>query len=140
MMDGSPEPCVKMATTVINVKVAHIRTPEKPREYNLRDWMKEPNHVYIGRAGVVFIDGRRFPERASPFANPFRVGKDGTRDEVIAKYEGFIRQNSDLLKNIQGLRGKTLGCWCKPEACHGDVLVKIFNEFTLDESQYSPMV
>lgn len=129
-----------MATTVINVKVAHIRTPMRPREYNLRDWMNEPNHVYIGRAGVVFIDGKRFPDRASPFANPFRVGKDGTRDEVIAKYENFIRKNEVLMKDIQGLRGKTLGCWCKPEACHGDVLIKILNEFTLDESQCSPMV
>ena len=26
------------------------------------------------------------------------------------------------------LRGKTLGCWCAPKPCHGDVLLEIANE------------
>lgn len=52
---------------------------------NLKEWMNDPNNVYIERRGIVFIDGKRFPEQDSPYANPFKVGKDGTRDEVFLK-------------------------------------------------------
>lgn len=45
---------------------------------NLKEWMNDPNNVYIERRGIVFIDGKRFPEQDSPYANPFKVGKDGT--------------------------------------------------------------
>ena len=67
--------------SVINCKVKFIR----PQYDNLREWMEDENNIYIGRAGVVFIDKVRFPKQASPFANPFKVGKHGTRDEVIQK-------------------------------------------------------
>jgi len=23
------------------------------------------------------------------------------------------------------LRGRTIACWCKPEACHGDILAEL---------------
>jgi hypothetical protein len=42
---------------VVNVKVEYIR----PKHKNLSEWMKDENNVYIGRKGVVFIDGKRFP-------------------------------------------------------------------------------
>lgn len=63
--------------------------------------------------------------RPSAWGNPFKIGRDGTRDEVIAKYEEWIVENHKLMSRIYTLKGKTLGCWCKPSACHGDVLAKL---------------
>ena len=74
---------------------------------------REPYDVYIGRP--------------SKWGNPFKIGVDGTREEVIEKYRNYI-QNSPLLEYIQELKGKTLGCYCKPAACHGDILAELVEE------------
>ena len=50
------------------------------------------NNVYIGRAGIVFIDKKRFPSKASPFCNPFKIGKDGDREEVLIKFKEYIME------------------------------------------------
>lgn len=60
--------------------------------------------------------------RPSKWGNPFSIGKDGTRDEVIKKYKDYFLSNKELLADIEELRGKNLVCYCKPQACHGDVL------------------
>lgn len=75
---------------------------------------QESYDVYIGRPG--------------PWGNPFVIGKDGTREEVIAKYRDWITTQPDLLRKIPTLRGKILGCWCHPKACHGDVLAELSNQ------------
>jgi len=119
--------------SVANVRVAHIR----PQYDNLREWMADPNHVYVGRAGVVFIDKERFPKQASPFANPFKVSAKRTRTQAVAEYERFIRQmlkkNKKLAEQFVALRGKVLGCWCAPDDCHADVLVKMLAELDDEE-------
>lgn len=33
-----------------------------------------------------------------------------------------------LLNDLHELKGKTLGCFCSPLACHGDVLVELVNQ------------
>ena len=90
--------------------------------------MKDENNVYIGRRGVVFIDKKRFPESSSRFANPFKVGRDGTREEVLVKYRAWmedqLRSSETLRAELCLLKGKTLGCWCCPEKCHGDILLE----------------
>lgn len=65
--------------------------------------------------------------RSSKWGNPFRIGPDGTRKEVIAKYREWITkgEGSHLLRDLFQLRGKRLGCVCKPQACHGDILVEL---------------
>jgi len=63
--------------------------------------------------------------RPSPFGNPFLIGLDGTREEVIAKYEAWIQTQPDLLGRLPELKGKILGCWCAPKACHCDVLARL---------------
>ena len=117
-------------TKVVNVKVKHIR----PKYDNLKEWMTDPMNVYIGRRGVVFINKRRFPDNDSVWANPFKVGKDGTRDEVVAKYRKYITlrlaTDSNLRKKLKQLKGKHLGCWCAPCACHADVLVDLIRKMT----------
>lgn len=48
---------------------------------------------------------------------------------MILKYKDMIIANTELIKQIPlELRGKTLGCWCKPDACHGDVLAELANK------------
>lgn len=112
--------------SVVNVKVAYIR----PEYSNLKEWCSVPNHLYIGRKGVVFVDGVRYPPTDSPFANPYKIGVDGiTRETCLVKYEKYIRAMIDEgCVDIDTLRGKVLGCWCKPDRCHGDILLKILDE------------
>ena len=72
---------------------------------------KSPYDIYIGRP--------------SKWGNPFVVGKDGTREQVIAMYREWIAQQPALVSALSELRGKVLGCWCAPKACHGDVLAEL---------------
>lgn len=69
-----------------------------------------------------------FIGRPSKWGNPFVIGKHGTREEVIAMYEKYIRNKPELLAQLHELKGEILGCYCKPQACHGDVLVKLLKE------------
>lgn len=71
---------------------------------------KEKYDVYIGRPSI--------------WGNPFEIGRDGTRAEVIEKYSNWIK-GQDL--PFETLKGKTLGCWCHPLPCHGDILMKLAN-------------
>lgn len=77
-------------------------------------WKKEPYDVYIGRP--------------SKWGNPFVVGVDGTLEEILLKYENWIRSQPDLLAALPELDGKILGCWCAPARCHGDVLLGLLVE------------
>ena len=64
--------------------------------------------------------------RPSDWGNPFVIGKDGDRADVIEKYRRWIMRQPDLLARAKTeLRGQRIACWCKPEACHGDVLAEI---------------
>jgi Domain of unknown function (DUF4326) len=63
--------------------------------------------------------------RPSKWGNPFEIGRDGTREEVIDKYEAWIMRQPELLNALSELRGKVLGCWCSPKPCHGDVLERL---------------
>jgi len=116
--------------SVVNCKVSYIR----PKYNNLKEWMNDPNNIYIGRDRVVFIDKQRFPSQPSNFANPYKIGKDGTRQEVIFKYKKYITHQLEtnilLQKELTNMKGKNLGCWCKPDICHGDVLLELIDKYT----------
>ena len=64
-------------------------------------------------------------DRKTKWGNPFHIGIDGTREEVIEKYHDWILTQDHLINALPELKGKTLGCWCKPRSCHGDVLVEL---------------
>ncbi len=68
-----------------------------------------------------------FVGRPSKWGNPFKIGPDGTRDEVIAKYRDYLLDRPDLIAQRNELRGKNLICFCAPLACHADVLLKLAN-------------
>lgn len=75
---------------------------------------REPFDVYIGRPG--------------PWGNPFQLGADGDRDEVLTKYRAWLQRNPEIVEKAKAeLRDKVLGCWCAPKACHGDVLAEVAN-------------
>ena len=67
--------------------------------------------IYIGRGGQ--------------WGNEFIIGRDGTREEVIAKYRTWILTQPRLLEQLPLLKGKRLGCYCAPLPCHGDVLAEL---------------
>lgn len=67
-------------------------------------------------------------DRRSKWGNPFIIGRDGDRAAVIEKYRAWILTRPDLLDALPQLRGKTLFCWCAPEACHGGVLAVLADE------------
>ena len=79
--------------------------------------LEESYNVYIGRP--------------SKWGNPFIIGRDGTRLEVIDKYRNYIQSSRLLMMCIPELVGKTLGCWCKPLPCHGDVLVELAEQYRI---------
>jgi len=71
--------------------------------------------------------------RGSPFGNNMRIGSkvDGklepvTREEAIAWYKEYfyarLKQQPEFRQAVEALKGKVLGCWCKPLPCHGDVI------------------
>ena len=63
--------------------------------------------------------------RPSQWGNPFVIGKDGTREQVIQTYRNWLMTQPSLLAALPELKGRTLGCWCAPDACHGDVLAEL---------------
>ena len=85
----------------------------------------------MSNAKVVHCKKNKFDiliDRTTKWGNIFRVGKDGTREEVISKYESWIRGKPELMTDLPELKNKTLGCYCRPKACHGDVLIKLAGE------------
>ena len=108
-----------MQTTVVDV---HKATLKKAGFSDFEDWLKHPDSVYIGRH-VVYVKGTF----NSKWKNPFPVKRLG-RDECIKAYKEYIMKNPELIKDLKELKGKQLGCWCKPEACHGDILVELIQQ------------
>lgn len=79
------------------------------KQTNVVNRYKSAFDVYIGRG--------------SKWGNPFKIGVDGDRKTVINLYREWIIHQS-VFNDIEELRGKTLGCFCHPLPCHGDVLVE----------------
>lgn len=82
--------------------------------------------IYIGGYVPAWMThGAALP--ASKWANPYKIGRDGTRAEVIAKYHDWLLQQPDLLAVLPELVGFDLACWYAPEACHGGVLLELLS-------------
>lgn len=83
-----------------------------------------PFDVYIGRGTL--------------WGNPYPIGPAGDRTEVLRKYQydfdrRFLRFFDQEKANLDNIRGKVLGCHCKPLACHGDILARYVN--SLDDGE-----
>lgn len=96
-----------------------------------------PNSVYVGRTKSV---GKQYPSALHQLANPFVIGKDGTREEVVNKYKGWLFQRIKmgtspirfalltLLDKASSSTGVVLVCHCTNELegneCHAQVIAK----------------
>lgn len=81
----------------------------------------EAYDIYIGRPSKF---GNPYSHK--PGAAPWPVE---TREDAVRLYEEWIRSQPELMEAAKKeLKGKVLGCWCKPLVCHGDILLKIANE------------
>ena len=80
------------------------------------------DHVYVGRSYAL---GRG----PSPFANPFRVGQDGDRCQVLDKYREHLWNNASLLEDMKRLAGRSLSCHCPDfTPWHIGVLIEVFKD------------
>jgi Domain of unknown function (DUF4326) len=86
--------------------------------------MDEPR--VLNRKTTDQLAGAIYVGRPTKWGNPFVIGRDGTRGEVIARYAVYLHA-SGLIDMIDELRGLDLVCWCAPEPCHADVLVRYAN-------------
>jgi hypothetical protein len=93
---------------------------------------REKYDVYIGRPSI--------------WGNPFSHIKDKntlaehlveTREEAVAEYKKWILTQPLLLEKLPTLKGKILGCWCHPKACHGDILVELINKINIQKHENS---
>ena len=98
-----------------------VRHQERKRESTMQTVVvniyKEQFDVYIGRAGRG-QDGY--------FGNPFRIGCGMSREDAVQRFQKYfterIQKDAEFKRRILALKGKRLGCFCKPKACHGDVI------------------
>ena len=67
--------------------------------------------------------------------NPFRIGPDGTRAQVIKLHYEWILNQKLLLADLLELDGKVLGCWCSPRPCHGDTLIQLLEILKKERSK-----
>jgi hypothetical protein len=108
-----------MTTRVVNVK------DFKPYDTY---WYNQPGdcpYVYIGRYMPHLIP------ISSKWRNPFKIddkapNENKERHRVLIEFREYLINQPDLLRQIPlELKDKTLGCWCKPLPCHGDILAEI---------------
>ncbi len=106
--------------------------PEYERAF-LRAWQfaaERSEHAPLPPTTVVHCRYDEFDEfigRPSRWVGPYRIGPDGTRLQVNAKYRHWLIRQPLLLRDVQDLRGKRLGCRCAPLPCHGDVIAELAN-------------
>jgi len=87
---------------------------------------KEPYDVYIGRAGK---------GKGGYFGNPINLLPGEERGSTIERFKEYFykRLETDTVfkSKLEELRGKKLGCFCKPRACHGDIIAEYLNKTEL---------
>lgn len=109
-----------------DTKIVNIRKSELNKRgiENFDKWNERDNTLYIGR-NMSFYPALKNVKK-SKWHNPYSVKKYGL-EECLEKYREHV-VSSGLINDIEELRGKELGCWCKPNKCHGDVLIELLNK------------
>lgn len=72
--------------------------------------------------------------RGTPWGNPFAISDALSREQVIEMYREYFQKkfidDEEGNRAIKSLRGRILGCHCKPAACHGDVIAEYLNNLS----------
>jgi hypothetical protein len=108
-------------------------------------WLTSGYHQYLGVPTVTHIlsgcatlyIGRynsKWNLPKSKWANPFKIGKDGDREQVLDLYHGYILEKTALLADLHELQATVLGCWCTthqaPDTpCHGHILATLYGQW-----------
>ena len=82
-------------------------------------------HVVSRRGNYVELPGDVYIGRPTRWGNPYTIGKDGTRKDVLNKYRTWIASHAHLVESLRDLQPVRLVCWCAPLECHGDVLLEL---------------
>ena len=85
------------------------------------------NYMYIGRN--CNMGGWKLPK--TKWHNPFKT-KNENITNVLDNYRNHIIETPELINNLFELSAKTLGCWCAPNPCHGNVLIELYKFYILD--------
>ena len=104
---------------VVNIKKKELN---KRGIENFQEWKALPNTIYIGRNMSFYVNGAT----KSKWQNPYSVKKYG-REQCLVMYKNYIK-SGELYNSLDELANKELGCWCKPEKCHGDILMELLKE------------
>lgn len=82
---------------------------------------KEGYDVYIGRGSIWGNPFSHLPETKAQYLV-------ATREESVSMYRQYLwhqlAQGVITIEMLRNLNGKRLGCFCKPQSCHGDIIVK----------------
>jgi len=84
---------------------------------------KEPYDVYIGR-------GSKWGCPYTIITNRPTLAKEivGSKEEALSKYREHVLSSPELMDSLDELEGKTLGCFCSPLQCHGDILLELLTQ------------
>ena len=113
--------------TRTNTQCMKVKELRKIKYENLDEWLKNPNNIYVGRRGRIWItetdkSKRIFHYSESKWANPYKVTKEMSLEESLRLYRIHLEEKG-LLNQIEELRGKTLGCFCEQNnPCHAKIL------------------
>ena len=75
--------------------------------------------------------------RGSKWGCPYTIIKDrptlaieivDTKEEALSKYKEYVLSSPELMESLDELEGKVLGCFCKPDKCHGDILLELLSQ------------
>ena len=124
-----------METRAVCIKVSNLR---KMGYTDLEQWLSDPDNVYTGRRGRIFItdpatgNKRYFAYAGSKWQNPYSL-KDYPLEKSLQLYIVHLF-TSGLILEIDDLRGKNLGCFCLNQhsdsgtpTCHAQILVDLVN-------------
>jgi len=122
-------------TTTQCLKVSSLRKDYDDPNINLEKWLNDPNNVYVGRPGRIFIGSgpskRIFHYKGSKFSNPYKLSEYDL-DTSLKKYKKHLtKQRLDSPGVLKDLRGKVLGCFCDQSEggrCHAQILASMVNE------------
>lgn len=130
-----------MAKPILKLKTQSNKTLVAPKLVKLQKKGGEivhPYDIYIGR----YINNPSWQLTESIWHNPYRMPSnirdrellEKYRADIIEKYRDHLLNNEELLTQLPNLSGLTLGCWCSPLGCHGDVIIDLFKKIVLKEN------
>jgi len=69
-----------------------------------------------------------FIGRPGDFGNPYPLWEEKKRESCIESYRRYflnkMNKDPEFRHKVLALKGKRLGCYCKPKLCHGDIIAE----------------